>query len=231
MNVGETMEIPCSHCEESVTLENDESGIYVCPHCNHEFEYISPIDDWISGVEKERIVPSFVISEDTRNNSAEKTDLGICLILGGCLFMLGFFLVIPALLGLYLVFMGVSNLMMDPVITKHHSSVDLENSRIVNYTLKNGQIERVRTHSFSVQPASKIVSVHFWSGQGDGGPARTEIYITQRSGPVKLSYANLDSIHASNLSTFLEIPHVGLIYKSESHIEHDEVAEALEYGS
>ena len=231
MNVGETMEIPCSHCEESVTLENDESGIYVCPHCNQEFEYISPIDDWISGVEKERIVPSFVISEDTRNNFAEKTFTGILLIVSGCLFMLGFYFVIPALVGLFLLFMGVSTLMMESVITKHHSSVDLENSRIVNYTLKNGQIERVRTHSFSVQPASKIVSVSYWSGGGDTGSVRTEIYITQRSGPVELSYAKLYSVHASNLSTFLEIPHVGLSYKFENQIEHDEVAEALEYGS
>ena len=224
------MEISCSHCEESVTLENDESGIYLCPHCNHEFEYISPIDEWISDVEKERIVPSFVISEDTRDDSAENTFTGILLIVFGCLFMLGFYFVIPALIGLYLVFMGGKILMMDSVITKHHSSVDLENSRIVNYTLNNGQIERVRTRSFSVQPASKIVSVSYWSG-GDSGSLSTEIYITQRSGPVELSYAKLDSTHASNLSKFLEIPHVGLSYKFEIQIAHDEVAETLEYGS
>ena len=224
------MEIPCPHCEESVTLEDDESGNYVCPHCDHEFEYISPIDEWIFDVEKERIVPSFVISEDTRNDSAENTFTGILLIVFGCLFMLGFYFVIPALIGLYLVFMGGKILMMDSVITKHHSSVDLENSRIVNYTLKNGQIERVRAHSYTVQPASKIVSVNYWSGGGDSGSLRTEIYITQRSGPVELSYAKLDSSRASSLSTFLEIPHVGFSYKFENQIAHDEVAEALEYG-
>ena len=224
------MEIPCPHCEESVSLEGDESGIYVCPHCDHEFEYISPIEEWISDVEKERIAPSFLISEDTQNDGADNIFTGILLIVFGCLFMLGFYFVIPVLIGLYLMFMGGKILMMDSVTTKHHSSVDLENSRIVSYTLKNGQIYRVRTHSFAVQPASKIVSVNYWSGGGDSGYSCTEIYITQSSGPIELSYAKLDSSHASSLSTFLEIPHVGFSYKFENQIAHDDVAEALEYG-
>ena len=222
------MEIPCPHCGQDVGLDHDETGTYVCPHCDQEFDYTSPIDDWISDVEENRVVPSLVISEDTYNDFAENSFTGLLLVVFGGLFMLGFMFVLPAILGAFLMYMGVKILMMDSVTTKHHSLLDLEHARMVSYTLKNGAIERVRTPSFTVQPGSKIVSVNYWSG-GDSGSLSTEIYITQESGPVELSYAKLDSSHASALSAFLDIPHVGLSYKSEIRIADDEVAEALEY--
>ena len=222
------MEISCPHCGQDVGLDHDETGTYVCPHCDQEFDYKSPIDDWITDVEENRVVPSLVLSEDTSNNFAENTFTGFLLVVSGGLFMLGFMFILPAILGVFLMYMGVKIVMMESVTTKHHSLLDLEHARMVNYTLKNGAIERVRTPSFTVQPGSKIVSVSYWSG-GDSGSLSTEIYITQKSGPVVLSYARLGSSHAAALSSFLDIPHVGLSYKYEIRIDNDEVAEALEY--
>ena len=113
------MDIPCPHCGQDVGLDHDETGTYVCPHCDQEFDYNSPIDDWISDVEENRVVPSLVLSEDTHNDFAENTFTGLLLVVFGGLFMLGFMFVLPAILGAFLMYMGVKILMMD---SSHHKT-------------------------------------------------------------------------------------------------------------
>ena len=31
------IEIECPHCKEDIELDDDDSGLFICPYCDHEF--------------------------------------------------------------------------------------------------------------------------------------------------------------------------------------------------
>ena len=47
------VEIQCPHCDETVELENDVSGLFDCPHCEEEFSWESENDDTTNYVEND----------------------------------------------------------------------------------------------------------------------------------------------------------------------------------
>lgn len=36
------VEVECPHCETNVALDDDEFGVFICPHCDIEFEWGNP---------------------------------------------------------------------------------------------------------------------------------------------------------------------------------------------
>ena len=36
------LEVECPHCEMDVALDDDEYGVFICPHCDIEFEWENP---------------------------------------------------------------------------------------------------------------------------------------------------------------------------------------------
>ena len=225
------MEFACPNCLKLLGIDEDESGVYECPHCESSFEHTSSIDTWIYSHEKGESDQVYLISEHTRNDRRENMFTGILLIVFGSCFLLGWVFVLPALVGLWLIYGGVNILFMDSTTTKHVTVFDILESRIVSYTLKNEEIDRVRTNNVDTQSSCSIVTCSYWTGGNDTGYTAHEIYMTQRSGAVEISYPRLTPYHAKQFSEYLEISFTELDYKFESQVNRIELSKALKWNA
>ncbi|NCG01005.1 MAG: hypothetical protein GWP25_04335 [Euryarchaeota archaeon] len=221
------MEISCPTCEELMGIERDESGAYECPHCDTPFEYTSSLEKWIFDVEEGNIERDFLISEDVHNTRSENILLGLILIPAGFLFFIGWMFVFPALLGLLFIRWGFDLLLKQSITTKRVSFFDSLNSRIVQYTLKDGHLDHSRINEVDIKDGTRIVTCSYWSGGGDSGAECDDLYMTQESVPVKFNYPGLKPSHALKFSEYLEIPFTPLRYNFKRNIDHDELRHAL----